>query len=160
MCRFTLPYAAISCSGTIPANASVLVILPINLTIGMPPTPPWAVGRTPEPVSLDVDDFVDVTEYLRFEEQLDDIDHGVLDNGDLFITSCITNKSCSRFSSLKFALLRVTPLDTHLSHGLGCGHKGLSTANGQEGKGPCSAQPLPRESTKETSVAPFENTTA
>ena len=45
----------------------------------MPPTPPWAVGSTPEPVSLDVDDFVDVTNYVRFEEQLEDIDYGVLD---------------------------------------------------------------------------------
>ena len=45
----------------------------------MPPVPPWAVGNTPEPVSLDIDCFVDVTPYVRFETGHSDIDHGVLD---------------------------------------------------------------------------------
>ena len=40
---------------------------------------PWAVGNTPEPVSLDIDGFVDVTPYVRFETGHDDIDYGVLD---------------------------------------------------------------------------------
>ena len=45
----------------------------------MPPVPPWAVGKTPEPVSLDIDCFVDVTPYVRFETGHNDIDYGVLD---------------------------------------------------------------------------------
>ena len=45
----------------------------------MPPVPPWAVGNTPEPVSLDIDCFVDVTPYVRFETGHSDIDYGVLD---------------------------------------------------------------------------------
>ena len=45
----------------------------------MPPVPPWAVGNTPEPVSLDIDGFVDVSAYVRFEETLPDIQYGVLD---------------------------------------------------------------------------------
>lgn len=45
----------------------------------MPPVPPWVVGNTPEPVSLDIDGCVDVTAYVRFEENVGDIDYGVLD---------------------------------------------------------------------------------
>ena len=45
----------------------------------MPPVPPWAVGNTPEPVSLDIDGFVDVSAYVRLEENLADINYGVLD---------------------------------------------------------------------------------
>ena len=30
----------------------------------MPPVPPWAVGNTPEPVSLDIDGFVNVSAYV------------------------------------------------------------------------------------------------
>ena len=45
----------------------------------LPPVPPWAVGNTPEPVSLDIDGFVDVSAYVRLEEDLPDIQYGVLD---------------------------------------------------------------------------------
>ena len=45
----------------------------------MPPMPPWAVGNTPEPVSLDIDGFVDVSAYVRLEETCQDIHYGVLD---------------------------------------------------------------------------------
>ena len=45
----------------------------------MPPVPPWAVGNTPEPVSLDIDGFIDVSAYVRLEEGLSDIKYGVLD---------------------------------------------------------------------------------
>ena len=50
----------------------------------MPPVPPWVVGNTPEPVSLDIDGCVDVTAYVRFEEQVGDIDYGVLDAQTVF----------------------------------------------------------------------------
>ena len=52
---------------------------PAVLETMMPPVPPWAVGNTPEPVSLDIDCFVDVTPYVRFETGHSDIDYGVLD---------------------------------------------------------------------------------
>ena len=45
----------------------------------MPPVPPWVAGNTPEPVSLDVGNQVDVTPYVRFETGHDDINYGVLD---------------------------------------------------------------------------------
>ena len=45
----------------------------------LPPVPPWAVGNTPEPVSLDIDGFIDVVAYVRLEEDLSDIQYGVLD---------------------------------------------------------------------------------
>ena len=45
----------------------------------MPPVLPWAVGNTPEPVSLDIDAFIDVSAYVRLEEDLSDIQYGVLD---------------------------------------------------------------------------------
>ena len=45
----------------------------------MPPVPPWAVGDTPEPVSLDIDDFVNVSAYVRLEDDCPDIHYGVLD---------------------------------------------------------------------------------
>ena len=45
----------------------------------MPPLPPWAVGNTPEPVSLDIDGFVDVSAYVRLEATCQDIHYGVLD---------------------------------------------------------------------------------
>ena len=45
----------------------------------MPPVPPWAVGNTPEPVSLDIDGFVDVSAYVRLEDRCPDIHYGVLD---------------------------------------------------------------------------------
>ena len=44
----------------------------------MPPVPPWAVGNTPEPVSLDIDGFVNVSAYVRYEDQCPDIHYGVL----------------------------------------------------------------------------------
>ena len=34
----------------------------------LPPVPPWANGNTPEPVSLDVGNLVDVTPYVRFAQ--------------------------------------------------------------------------------------------
>ena len=45
----------------------------------LPPVPPWAVGNTPEPVSLDIDGFIDVSACVRLEEDLSDIQCGVLD---------------------------------------------------------------------------------
>ena len=45
----------------------------------LPPVPPWAVGNTPEPVSLDVDGFIDVSASVRLEDDLTDIQYGVLD---------------------------------------------------------------------------------
>ena len=45
----------------------------------LPPVPPWAVGNTPEPVSLDIDGFIDVSAYVRLEDDLPDIHYGVLD---------------------------------------------------------------------------------
>ena len=67
----------------------------------MPPVPPWAVGDTPEPVSLDIDDFVNVSAYVRLEDDCPDIHYGVLDvqvnfhhegnlrlEGWLYLSSC------------------------------------------------------------------------
>ena len=51
----------------------------VRLATMMPPVPPWAVGNTPEPVSLDIDGFIDVSAYVRLEEDLTDIKYGVLD---------------------------------------------------------------------------------
>ena len=45
----------------------------------MPPAPPWAVGNAPEPVSLEIDGFVDVSAYVRLEDKWPDIHYGVLD---------------------------------------------------------------------------------
>ena len=50
-----------------------------RLAAMLPPVPPWAVGNTPEPVSLDIDGFIDVVAYVRLEEDLSDIQYGVLD---------------------------------------------------------------------------------